>query len=147
MTKLELYALNSIKGIGPKAVFAFIKFLESLTITTIKDLDISTLDKDKNLSRYKKVLQNNLPWHIFERYIEKAHEAIQDIENRGIDIVSIFDEEYPKLLKITNDAPLFLYCKGNKALLQNINNIAVVGTRKNTDHGKLITQLSHIKSN
>ncbi len=142
MVREELYALSSIKGIGPKAVAAIIKNLEYSSFQTIRDIDIDALFEDKKLTRYKKVLQENLPWHIFERYIENAQREIDDIENKGINIVSIYDKDYPLLLKMTQDAPLFLYCKGNLPLLHNMNNIAVVGTRKNTPHGQLITAKS-----
>jgi len=138
----ELYALNSIKGIGPKAIRAIVDYLDFNALTTIKDISLDNLLKDKNLSRYKKVLQANIPWNIFETYIEKAKNDIYDIENKDVHIVSIFDKDYPVLLKITQDAPIFLYCKGNLALLKNMNNIAVVGTRQNTEHGKLITTKS-----
>lgn len=142
MVRSELYALSCIKGIGPKAVTAVIKNLDSSLIETIREIDLDTLLEDKNLSRYRKVLKENLPWHIFKRYIEKAQREIDAIENKGIDIVSIYDQDYPPLLKMTQDAPLFLYCKGNLPLLHSMNNIAVVGTRKNTVYGQLITEKS-----
>ncbi len=142
MKTKELYALNSIKGIGPKAIMAIVDYLNSNALNTIKDISLDNLLRDKNLSRYKKVLQLNIPWNIFEVYIEKAKNEIEDIENKDVHIVSIFDEYYPPLLKMTQDAPIFLYCKGNLSLLKNMNNIAVVGTRQNTEHGKLITTKS-----
>jgi len=138
----ELYALNSIKGIGPKAIMAIMEHFDSNSLTTIKDINLANLLKDKNLSRYKKVLQENIPWDRFEVYLEKAQNDIYDIEEKGVDIISLFDENYPALLKMTQDAPIFLFCKGNLSLLKNMNNIAVVGTRNNTEHGKLITTKS-----
>ena len=142
MKTKELYALNSIKGVGPKAILAIMEHLNSNSITTIKDINLTNLLKDKNLSRYKKVLQTTLPWNIFEDYIKKAENDIYDIEEKGVNIISLFDESYPILLKVTQDAPIFLFCKGNLSLLKNTNNIAVVGTRNNTEHGKLITTKS-----
>ena len=142
METKELYALNGIKGIGPKAIIAVMEYLDSNSVTTIKDINLDNLLKDKNLSRYRKVLQSNIPWNIFEVYIEKAKNDIYDIEEKGIDIISLFDDNYPTLLKMTQDAPIFLFCKGNLSLLKSMNNIAVVGTRKNTEHGKLITTKS-----
>jgi len=138
----ELYALNSIKGVGPKAIMAIMEHLDSNSITTIKDINLANLLKDKNLSRYKKVLQVNIPWNIFESYIKKAENDIYDIEEKGVDIISLLDENYPTLLKMTQDAPIFLFCKGDLSLLKKMNNIAVVGTRNNTEHGKLITTKS-----
>ena len=142
MKTKELYALNSIKGVGPKAIMAIMEHLDSNSITTIKDINLANLLKDKNLSRYKKVLQVNIPWNIFESYIKKAENDIYDIEEKGVDIISLLDENYPTLLKMTQDAPIFLFCKGDLSLLKKMNNIAVVGTRNNTEHGKLITTKS-----
>lgn len=142
MKTKELYALNSIKGIGPKAIMVIKKYLDSHLVKTIENINLDNLLKEKNISRYKKTLQSNLPWDIFKVYIDKAEDDILNIEKKGVHIVSIFDESYPVLLKMTEDAPIFLYCKGNISLLKNMNNIAIVGTRKNTDHGKLITAKS-----
>ncbi len=138
----EIYALSKIKGIGPKAILEIMNVIESHAIDTFKDLDLDLLLNAKKLSRVKKIIEENLPWKRFEFYIENAQEEIYEIENKGIDIVGFYDEQYPKLLKMTSDAPLFLYCKGNLPLLNNLNNIAVVGTRQNTPHGKLITEKS-----
>lgn len=138
----EIYALNNIKGVGPKAIIAIMKHLESNSIDTIKDINLDNLLKDKRLSRYNKVLQAEIPWDIFEVHIEKAKKEIYDIEKKGIHIISMLDESYPILLKMTDNAPMFLYCKGNISLLKTTNNIAVVGTRNNTEHGKIITTKS-----
>ncbi len=142
MNRDELYALSCIKGVGPKAVSAILDYLHTKSIDTLRSIDLKHLLEDKKLSRYKKVLSENLPWDIFEKYIEEAQNKIHVIEQKGIEIISIADEDYPKLLKMTQDAPVFLYCKGNLSLLNNSNNVAVVGTRQNTQRGKLITEKS-----
>lgn len=51
-----------------------------------------------------------------------------------IDIISIQDEEYPKLLKEIYDPPVFLYIKGNKKILNN-NSISIIGCREATSYG------------
>ncbi len=140
MNRNEIYALSRIKGIGPKAISTILDHLEATSIDSIKDVDLELLLNDQRLSRYKTIISENLTWDIFERHIQVAQEKIAEIEENNISIVCITDKNYPPLLKLTKDAPVFLYCKGNLSLLTSSNNIAVVGTRNNTSYGKLITE-------
>ncbi len=140
MNRNEIYALSRIKGIGPKAISNILDHLEAASIDSIKDLDLKLLLGDKRLSRYKTIIAENLTWDTFERHIKVAQEKIAEIEENNISVVCITDENYPPLLKLTKDAPVFLYCKGNLSLLTASNNVAVVGTRNNTSYGKLITE-------
>lgn len=73
--------------------------------------------------------------------IENAINQTRDIfnlliENPEINVITVFDDNYPKKLEIMeNDRPLILYIKGNvDALLKP--NIAFIGTRKPTDSSK-----------
>lgn len=139
----ELFALNSIKGIGPKAVSIIIDHLKQYSVKSLKEVDIDFLLQDKNLTtKHKESIKENLPWGKFQRYVEHASATLYDIEKKGIDVVSINDANYPVLLKMTQDAPLFLYCKGNLSLMNTLDNIAVVGTRQCTSLGERITEKS-----
>ena len=60
---------------------------------------------------------------------------LEYMQKNGIDIVSILDEEYPKMLKEIYDAPISLYCKGNKAILKE-KAIGIVGCRDASEYGK-----------
>ncbi|MDA2933743.1 DNA-processing protein DprA [Acidobacteria bacterium AH-259-D05] len=71
--------------------------------------------------------------------LRAADQAIQDAKGRGIDILSIFDEEYPHLLKQIFDPPAILYWYGNLAVLCRPS-IAVVGSRRCSVYGKEVTQ-------
>lgn len=59
-------------------------------------------------------------------------------KNLGINKVGIFDKDYPYLLKQIYDPPAVLYYKGNLEALRK-KCIAVVGTRKMTGEGRLLT--------
>ena len=52
-----------------------------------------------------------------------------------IDIISIYDKEYPTILKQIYDPPISLYCKGDKTIL-NKKSIGIVGCREVTEYGK-----------
>lgn len=74
------------------------------------------------------------------KYIGDAHilkKAISDLEycqNNKISVLSIYEKEYPLLLKECNDAPVLLYYKGT--INWNFPSISIVGTRKMTSYGK-----------
>lgn len=57
----------------------------------------------------------------------------------NIDIVSVDDNEYPKLLKEIYDSPVSLYVRGNKNILNNFG-LAIIGCREATEYGKKVAQ-------
>lgn len=57
------------------------------------------------------------------------------LKKSGCRLVAICEDEYPSQLKEIHNPPLVLYIKGDIAE-QDINSIAIVGTRKPTDYGK-----------
>ncbi len=60
---------------------------------------------------------------------------LEFMEQNNIDIISIDDEEYPKLLKEIYDYPISLYIKGDKKILNN-KSISIIGCRDASDYGK-----------
>ncbi len=54
----------------------------------------------------------------------------------GINLVTIFDEEYPKRLLQLEDSPIVLYYKGKLPDFDEIPSVAIVGPRIITDFGK-----------
>ncbi len=82
--------------------------------------------------------------NIAQEFIIKRKEIepdleIEKIQKENIQVITIKDNNYPKLLKEIFNPPALLYVKGN---LENLNqnfNLAVVGTRKISNYGKRIT--------
>ncbi|CDE15122.1 dNA protecting protein DprA [Clostridium sp. CAG:470] len=60
---------------------------------------------------------------------------IKYMEENNIDIIHICEKSYPQALKQIYDAPVSLYIRGNKEIL-NGKNIGIVGCRECTDYGK-----------
>lgn len=60
---------------------------------------------------------------------------IKYMKENNIDIIHIYEESYPQILKEIYDPPISLYIKGNKEILNN-KNIGIVGCRECTDYGK-----------
>lgn len=65
-------------------------------------------------------------------YVDGQLKIAQD---NNIDIISIYDDYYPRILKQIFDPPVILYIKGNKKIL-NAELFAIVGTRKPTIYGR-----------
>lgn len=68
-----------------------------------------------------------------------AETEIRFIEKHGITPMFYLNDNYPSRLKIIPDAPLMLYSLGN-ANLDTKRIVGIVGTRKATEYGKVITE-------
>jgi len=68
-----------------------------------------------------------------------AEEEINRIDKEGIDYCFYLDHNYPSRLQHVGDAPLLLYTKG-KLNLNPERSVAVIGTRKPSPYGKVITE-------
>lgn len=62
-------------------------------------------------------------------------EEVEKAEKKNVKIYSIWDDEYPMLLKKIYDPPVILYTKG-QPLKKEEDTVAIVGTRKFTPYGK-----------
>ena len=60
---------------------------------------------------------------------------IKYMKENDIDIIHICEKSYPQILKQIYDAPVSLYIRGNKEIL-NGKNVGIVGCRECTDYGK-----------
>jgi DNA processing protein len=63
----------------------------------------------------------------------------KDIKSKDIKILTLYDEDYPKALKDVYDPPVVLYYRGT-LLPEDENSFGVVGTRKITGYGEMITE-------
>ena len=74
------------------------------------------------------LIQNKLIKERLDDYIEKMNQE-------KINILTIQDKEYPRILRQIYDYPITLYIKGNNDILNNTN-IAIIGCRDCTEYGK-----------
>ncbi|KAA0547950.1 DNA-protecting protein DprA [Bacillus sp. BGMRC 2118] len=64
---------------------------------------------------------------------------LERYKSQNIQCISIFDEQYPYLLKQISNPPWVLYTKGNIELINESRKLAIVGTRYPTYYGRNIT--------
>ncbi|MFJ8529705.1 DNA-processing protein DprA [Bacillus sp. NPDC094106] len=65
-----------------------------------------------------------------------SSQCIHHLEKNHLFYVTIWDHDYPELLREIPDPPFVLYGKGQRELLNKMNKLAVVGTRKPSLYGK-----------
>jgi len=99
----------------------------------------SAYKADKN-----KLEKINLPQKILNSFLNfrqkfNPQKYYQEIKTQNISFISLTDPNYPKLLKEIPDPPIGLYVKGQLKTTDN-KIIAVVGSRKISPYGKIITQ-------
>ena len=75
-----------------------------------------------------------------EKILESKNKKIIDyhikyMKENNIDIIHIYEEDYPQSLKQIYDPPVSLYIKGNKEILNN-KNIGIVGCRECSEYGE-----------
>lgn len=139
MTKLnldqltDLYSLLSVEGVGPGKIRNLLskfrstdKILAANYNSLIEVEGIST-----NLARRIQKINNQ------RLKIKDGVEAeLEKLEKLGGRIITVWDEEFPSLLKKIFDPPLMLQIKG-EILKKDDYSIAMVGTRQPTNYGKI----------
>ena len=80
-----------------------------------------------------------LLFFILLEFKEIVKERTKNKLNNKFEVITINDKCYPKQLKMIYDAPVSIYVKGNKEILNNIG-IAIVGCRDNTKYGELVAK-------
>ena len=125
-----LLALHSINGLGPIRLKALLDYFED--------------PKKVWEASVKELLQLGIPKNTASlleetrRHLDPENYA-QQISNSGIKWTTLFDENYPDLLKEIYGPPIVLYYLGYFKP-EDKRAVAVVGTRKMTGYGRLVTE-------
>lgn len=127
-----LLALHNIDGLGPIRLKALVDHFKD-----------PKLAWEANIREIKGIGEIRVPRNVVELWVESRktldpEEYAQSITKAGIKWMTIFDDNYPKLLKEIYDPPVVLYYKG-EILKEDKNAIGVVGTRKMTGYGRIVT--------
>jgi len=140
LTKLSLYELTdiflllSVDGIGPGRIRTLLSKFKSTK--NILSSDYHSLIKVIHPKLAKGIINALRNRNETENIVEKE---LNYLEKTGAGIITIWDKEYPQLLKKIYDPPLLLEVKGNFSDRDDYS-IAVVGTRMPTNYGKIQTE-------
>ncbi|MGQ9818951.1 MAG: DNA-processing protein DprA [Candidatus Kapaibacteriales bacterium] len=100
------------------------------------DEAISFILKQKNLPINESGISLN---EKIKRGEQLAQEQIEKAQKQGVKIITYWDNEYPKLLREINYPPITIFVKG-ELKSNDVISISIVGTRKYTTYGKLVTE-------
>lgn len=125
----------------------FLLFLSQFELSCSKIQQIlDNMNGDLSIKRFCKTKfdKNILSQEIFSKMKDRSDEQFalniyKNLQDRDITILTKYDDNYPSKLKYFHDAPFFLYCKGDLSLLEQ-NSLAVVGSRKPTNYGRIVTE-------
>jgi DNA processing protein len=70
---------------------------------------------------------------------KSVSEELEKVKKNNIKILTVWDEEYPQILKKIYDPPLLLYIKG-EIKKEDLLSIAIVGTRNISNYGRIQTE-------
>jgi len=139
LTKLNLEELTnltlllSVEGIGPGKLRNLLsKFRSTQKILSAEYKSLLQVDGiSTNLAN--RIQKSNLLFNQTKQSVEKELEKLDKINAQ---IITIWDKEFPPLLKNIYDPPIILYIKGEFIEKDNYS-IAIVGTRQPTNYGKV----------
>ncbi|MCL5784512.1 MAG: DNA-processing protein DprA [Patescibacteria group bacterium] len=125
-----LLALHSVNGLGPIRLKALIDYFQDpKTAWEAPETELLGVGIPKNVVAVLTETRKKLDPESYTSSIIKS----------GIKWLTIFDEKYPQLLKQIYDPPPVLYFKG-EILSADSRAVAVVGTRKISGYGRLVTE-------
>ena len=128
----DLIRLHLINGLGRKTIGKILSYIELKNIKLKNFSQVLELISHMNLKRLK----------VDEEKIEKEASAIFECcKKNKIEIISLYDEIYPYKFRLIEDKPLLLYADGDLGLLNQGNNIAIVGTRTPSQEGYEISSI------
>lgn len=128
-----LRLLLSIEGIGPSRLRSLVRTFYKFE--TILDADLISLVNVEgiNQSIAKQILSSKEKLTEFE---DKVNSELLSLDKMGSKIISIWDEDYPPILKRIYDAPILLYISGDLIEVDQYC-VSVVGTRDPSNYGKI----------
>jgi len=125
----RLLQLHHCKGIGWKSIFRLLQVDPTL-------LSIYELSPNKAQTLLQ-ISNTNAKLFINDLHSLKNQSMLKHYNDKNIHVITIFDREYPELLKQIYDPPWVLYLEGNINILNETRFLGVVGTRNPTHYGYL----------
>ena len=145
-TSKVLLHLSLVQGVGSASVFKLLKSIQTNSsaekveefVFEEKNLDDLYSYSEQDFCRLGIQTKTAQSLFTYLRDTSQLEEEIKLIEKYKIDLITILDEDYPKILKQIHTPPTVLYCRGAK-LNSFKKNIAIVGARKAGNYAKAVS--------
>ena len=122
--------LSRIEGLNPKILNDLLEKYNSPKILWNKTKE--QLLEEGLKEAYAKEITNNIYRNNLDKYLKYMKE-------NHIDVITIYDKEYPQKLKQIYDPPVVIFVKGNKNIL-NEKSLSIVGCRNCTKYGEKVAR-------
>lgn len=123
----RLIHIHTCRGIGWKTIRKFYAYDRTLQkiydLSAVKLVELFSMKKEHAAHFYKDLHETTFS-DLFREY-----------QNKGIRVVTRFDEQYSQVLAEIADPPWVLYCKGDVSILNESHMLSVVGTRNPSKTG------------
>ncbi len=129
----DLFLLLSIEGIGPGKIRNLLAKLRSTKNILASDYQSLMNVEGISTNLAKRIRQASRDRESIEKFTEKELKKLEKLSGR---LITIWDQEYPPILKKIYDPPILFYILGEFAESDQYS-IAVVGTRQPTNYGKV----------
>ncbi len=128
----DLIRLQLINGLGRKTISKILTYME------LKNIKLNNFQETLGLINQMKIKKLK----INEEEIEsEALKIFESCKKHKIQIIGLYDKRYPCKFKLIEDKPLIFYADGDLELLNEENNIAIVGTRTPSQEGYEISSI------
>lgn len=78
--------------------------------------------------------------HEVYKAMESAYIIKKQCKEKGIKIITTLNKDFPEKLKVIKDPPVLLFYKGNFKCIKEDKSIAVIGSRRPTEHGRKVAE-------
>lgn len=126
--------LMQLKGISKKTI------LKSFSLSPGMECNLGTLRSVIEKAEIEDGRVKSFSEKEIKVAIDKADEIIDQSSALDINIVTYLDKGYPQRLRLISDPPAILYYKGNISCLNEMNVVAIIGTREPTEYGVKIAR-------
>ena len=131
MKDIEYWSwLSRIEGLNPKLLNDLLKKYKNPKVLWDKTKE-ELMENGIKESHANEITNNT--------YRKNLDKYLKYMKENHIEVINIYDKEYPKKLKEIYDPPVVLYVKGNKEIL-NQRALSIVGCRDCTKYGETIAR-------
>lgn len=88
---------------------------------------------------YMKKLRIPETYEIYKA-IEDAYQIQKQCKEKGIKIITTLNKDFPEKLEAIKEPPVLLFYKGNFQCIKENKSIAIIGSRRPTEHGKKVSE-------
>ena len=127
MEKYYMAAMGGAEGFGNRSIATLVKYFGSAKVAWFaEEVDLLKAGVKKNY------IETFITWR--KNHPDAPEKLISYCDRQKINLCSIFEEDYPPILKEIDTPPMFFYYRGK--LETHAERIGIVGSRQNTAYGQ-----------